>query len=183
MRLKHKIFIILYVFLFLMFGISMTYSVFRSNSTLASGNQNIAKFVFNNEGLDELEIPLINLVPNAPQEYLFQISNNGDSNVSNVSIDYQLSIKTYHFIPLKIELYLIENGKDVLVLDCNEETYTRNENNELLCNTATRTLEHSTEVVDNYKLIVKFEDGYSNASYSNLVDYINIEINSWQKIS
>jgi hypothetical protein len=40
---------------------------------------------------------------------------------------------------------------------------------------------HSSERLDNYKLKVKFSNEYNDEVYSNLTDYINLEIKSWQK--
>ena len=39
-----------------------------------------------------------------------------------------------------------------------------------------------SEVMDNYKLKLEFPDTYSSEEYANLVDFIDIEIKSWQKV-
>ena len=43
-------------------------------------------------------------------------------------------------------------------------------------------MEHSNKQVDNYKLDVEFPNSFNGTEYSNLVDYINIDITSSQKI-
>ena len=43
-------------------------------------------------------------------------------------------------------------------------------------------LEKSREQIDNYKLEITFPNEYHDEKYSNLVDYIKIEIDSWQKM-
>ena len=42
---------------------------------------------------------------------------------------------------------------------------------------------YSNSEIHNYKLEVEFPSTYNSEEYTNLVDYINLEINSWQKIS
>jgi hypothetical protein len=163
----------------LIFVTGITYSFFHSNTTLNSNDQNIAKFVFNAESLDQLEIPLIDLNPGDSKEYAFSVSNNNSGIVSNVTIEYQMTIKTFHLVPLVIQLYKL-NGEEELVLTC-DETYTRSLENELICNTPIQEMGHDSELSDNYKLKVEFPNEYNDEVYSNLVDYIDIEIKSWQK--
>ena len=96
---------------------------------------------------------------------------------SDVTILYQLTILTPHFSPLIIQVY---KGNE-LIMTC-DENYSRNSNNALVCNTSVFELSHSGENVDNYKLRVTFDSRYNDLSYSNLIDYINIEIKSYQKV-
>ena len=63
-----------------------------------------------------------------------------------------------------------------------DESYSRNENNELVCNSPIQELSHDDENMDNYKLRVTFDGLYNDESFSNLIDYINIEIKSYQKV-
>ena len=172
MKNRYKILIVAYLLSFLVFGVGITYSIFHSKTSLEGEAKNVAKCIFDQKGLDTLIIPLIDLVPNVLKEYPFSISNNDDINTSNVTIEYKLLLKTYHFAP-------IDNG-DNLVISC-DETAIRNASNELVCESDIKTLGHSNIGVDNYRLDVKFEDGYDSDIYSNIVDYINIEIKSWQK--
>lgn len=176
---KKRILIILIILVFLIFGFGITYSLFTS-STNMSANQNIAKFIFDAKTLDELHFELVDLTPGATKEYPFSISNNNSGNLSNVSIKYQMTIKTYHFVPLIIKLYYIDSEEENLIMTC-DETYTRNTENELICNTQILEMDYSSEKLDNYKLKVQFDEEYDSDLYSNLVDYINIEIKSWQK--
>ena len=63
-----------------------------------------------------------------------------------------------------------------------DENYSRNSNNELVCNTEVFELSHSNAKTDDYKLKITFDDRYSDLSYADLIDYINIEIKSYQKV-
>lgn len=175
--MKYKILISLFVTMFFIFGIGITYSCFTYDAQISTVDQKIAKFIFDTESLDRLELPLVNLAPGQSEEYDFSISNSSDEKLSDVSILYQLTILTPHFSPLIIELY----KDDELFLTC-DESYSRNDNNELVCNSSIQELSYDDESVDNYTLKITFDGLYSDESYSNLIDYINIEVKSYQKV-
>ena len=59
----------------LFFGAGITYSIFTSNASLISADQNIAKFIFNTQTLDEINIMLNDLKPGDTKNYNFSISN------------------------------------------------------------------------------------------------------------
>ena len=42
-------------------------------------------------------------------------------------------------------------------------------------------LKHSEGSSDEFNLVVKFPKEYNSESYSGLVDFLNIELKSWQK--
>jgi hypothetical protein len=147
---------------------------------MVSNEQDVAKFVFNAQSLDQIQLPLIDLNPGSTKEYTFAVSNNYAGSLSDVTIEYQMTIETYHLIPLVIELYKMNGETEELILTC-DENYTRNSENELICNSSTQEMGYSTLKLDNYKLKVTFPNQYNGEAYSDLVDYINIEIKSSQK--
>ena len=63
-----------------------------------------------------------------------------------------------------------------------DETYSRNNENELVCNTPIRRLDHTERKIDNYELKVSFPQEYNSEEYANLVDFIDLEIVSNQVI-
>lgn len=175
--MKYKIFLVLFVSAFIVLSMGITYSYFNTNASMSSVDQKIAGFIFNAEQVDHLELPLVNLVPGESYEYNFSVTNTSSDRISNVSIEYQLIIKTKHFSPLIIELY---KGQDV-ILKC-DETYSRDDNNDLICNSPVQSMTHSLETKDDYKLKVTFDSNYNSIEYANLIDFINIEIKSYQKV-
>lgn len=175
--MRYKILLGLFIVMFLIFSLGLTYSYFNSEVSYISVDQKLASFIFDTETLDRLELPLADLTPGETQEYNFSISNTKSNKTSDVTILYQLTILTPHFSPLIIQVY---KGNE-LIMTC-DENYSRNSNNELVCNTSVFELSHSGENVDNYKLRVTFDSRYNDLSYSNLIDYINIEIKSYQKV-
>ena len=175
MKMKYKIMIILASLIAITFFSGITYSIFNSNSNLIV-DQKIAKFVFEAQKLDHLELQLDSLTPGSSKEYLFEVTNTNEVK-SNVTLNYQLTIKTFHFMPLVIELY---KGED-LIMTC-DESYSRNDNNELVCNSLVQEMLNDTEVLDSYKLKIIFPSEYNTLEYADLVDFLDIEIKSWQKI-
>lgn len=178
--MKKKMLLSFIILLLTVFTTGITYSVFTSNILLNS-NQKIAKFVFNTEMLDSLSLPLSGLTPGEEMEYSFEVSNNSKGIKSNITLNYNMIIKTYHFIPTTIKLYRVIDGSEELFMTC-DESYTRNDVNELVCNTSTLEMKYSSNEIHEYKLKVSFDSNYSSIEYTDLIDYINIEINSWQKI-
>ena len=84
-------------------------------------------------------------------------------------------------MPLDIELYKVTGDQQELVMKC-DETYSRNQNNELVCNSSVMEMSNDQDVLDNYRLRVTFPNEYDTEEYANLVDFIDIDIESWQKI-
>lgn len=178
--MKRKLMIFVSMLVVIAFGTGITYSVFTSDS-LGIMNQKIAKFIFNAEEVDELHLSLTDLYPGVTKEYQFSVSNNSSGKTTNVTLNYNMIIKTYHFMPTEIKLYKIDGDAETPIISC-DETFNRNDENELVCNTETIEMSYKAEEMHNYKLEVTFPSKYSSEEYTDLVDYIDIEINSWQKI-
>lgn len=180
--MKKKFILIVFLGILVIFLSGITYSLFNSSATLVSTNQGIASFIFETKNLEHIDLNLNGLIPGDKKEYLFSVTNTNENDIiSDVVIQYQLNIKTYHFIPLTIELYKMDGEKETFIKECNE-TSARNSDKELICDMPVAILTNSETQTDNYKLKIEFPETYNDISYSNLVDFINIEIESWQKI-
>lgn len=178
---KDKVLTILVLMAFLMLGYGVAYSVFDSSATISSSDTEIASFIFNSESTDQFQLSLNDLKPNDVLEYNFLVSNNYSGKRSDINIEYLIGIRTYYFIPLTIELYKMNGEEEELIIIC-DETHHRNAQNELMCDTEIQELRYDSENIINYKLKVSFVSGYDDEIYSNLVDYIDIKLESWQKI-
>ena len=180
--MKYKVLIVLFVLALLLFGSGITYSIFYSE-TGGIVDQKIAKFVFDAQKLDNLSLTIDDLYPSSSKEYLFSVSNNYQETKSDVTLEYQMTIKTFHFMPLVIELYKITDNNEELLLTCNEEQFSRNQENELVCNSAIQQMAYDEEALDNYKIKVTFPVEYNTLEYTELVDFLDVEIKSWQKLA
>lgn len=177
-KIKLNIIVMLVCGIILIFGSGITYSLFTSSSRLIA-NQKVAKFIFEAKKTDLIELPITNINPGDETEYTFQVANSLNSKQSDVTINYQITIKTYHFMPLDIELYKVENDEEIKLLTCDETYYGRSDN-QLICNTEIQKMSHNTAKMDDYKLKMTFPAKFNDENYTELVDYIDIEINSWQ---
>lgn len=172
---KRLIIIIIFVFAFL--GVGITYSMYTSSAKI-KGDIALASFIVDAERKDHIDIELSNINPGDEVFYNFSISNNSDKKTSDVTIVYNITIKTMHFIPLEISLY---DSSDNLVMSC-DEAYSRNEKNELECKSEDVLMAYTRNVKDDYYIKILFPEEYNSYEYSSLIDYLNIEINSTQKI-
>ncbi len=177
---KSKTLVILFVLIFLVLSLGLTYSIFYSKSGLKTDDQNLAKFVVNAEVLDELELSLIGLKPGSVEEYLFSISNNQSGVKSDVSIEYEIIIKTYSFLPLEISLYKVEDEEEELILTCDDSE--RDLYNNVVCISPSQIMEHDSIKEDDYLLKVSFPEEEDDYRYALMVDFINLEIDSAQII-
>lgn len=180
--MRKKIVTILFSLLILVLGLGVTYSAFVSERDLIV-NQGIASFIFEANQTDQISLSLNDLKPGDNVSYNFSVrnsrGNDSDVNISNVTINYQILITTFHFIPLDIELYKGKDEKPIMV--CNEQ-FNRNDNNEVLCTSEIQSMSYDESVIDEYIIKAKFDEKYSDIEYSDLIDYIDIEIKSWQKV-
>lgn len=172
---KYHLIIIFLIAIFIFLSAGITYSLFNAKA-YGSLNEKIAKFVFEANKLDGFELPIKEIVPGISKEFNFQVTNEVSQKRSDVSIGYQITIKTFHFMPLEIGLY---DEKDELIMTC-DESFTRNDLNELVCNTAILTMPYDVSSVRNYKLKVSFPEEYNSEDYVGLVDFIALQINSHQ---
>jgi len=178
---KKKIVLTLGIISIIIFASGITYSIFNSNASLTTTDQNIAKFIFDAKEVSNINLPLQNLLPGESNRHLFQVSSIEENTSSEVDISYQIIIKTYHFIPLEINLYQEIDEDKILVLTC-DETYSRNDANELVCNAPINRLLRAESNLHEYSLEILFPTEYNDEIYTGLVDYISLEIKSWQEI-
>lgn len=181
MKVKKKIMLIGMLGILVLFLTGITYSLFTSGTKMLSTNQGIASFIFETKNLDSIDLNLSGLKPGDKKEYLFSVTNSKKDKTSDITVNYQLTIKTYHFIPTTINLYKIIDDKEEFVGKC-DETASTNSENKWVCNMPISTLSNTVEQTDDYKLEISFPTEYSDVTYANLVDFIDIEIQSWQKI-
>ena len=175
--MQRKLKIILVLMLLIPCFYKITYSFFNTETSLAIKNVEIAEFIFEAKRTNHIELEFENLKAGETKEYEFQVSNTKDENITNVTTEYQITINTFHFMPLLIELY----KNDKLVMTCDEK-YSRNEDNALVCNSDIWELEHNSTKTDKFKIKISFASEYNSLEYTDLVDYIDIDISSWQKI-
>ena len=173
--MKKKI-VILTVLIMFFLTTGVTYSLYTSSKDI-NIESSLASFIVDVKKTDNIDIPLSDIKPGTELVYDFSVSNNSKDKTSDVFIIYNITLNTMHLMPLGINLY-DESGN--LVLTCNEEN-TRNIRNELECKSNDIEMAYDKDIKDNYTLKVKFDSLYNESSYADLVDYINLKVDSYQK--
>ena len=176
--MKYRVLIIVILFGLITCFSTVTYSLFTSETSFSIKNMEIAEFIFETKRTNHIGLDFMDLKPGDDNEYFFEVTNTKDNVITNVTTQYQITVKTFHFMPLLIELYKDDNK----VMTCNEDYYSRNADNALVCNSEIWELNHKSTETDKFKLKVSFPKEYNSSAYTELVDYIDIDISSWQKI-
>ena len=178
--MRNKLKIILILVLLIPCFYKITYSFFNTETSILAKNGEIAEFIFEAKRTSHIELDFENLKAGESREYDFQVTNTKDDNITNVTTEYQITIKTFHFMPLLIELY----KNDELVMTCEEnEKYLRDADNALVCDSDIWELDHVSSKTDDFKIKILFPSQYNSLEYTDLVDYIDIDISSWQKLN
>ena len=173
--MKKKILIIIIMFM-LISVTGITYSLY-TNMVKKEIPISLASFNVGVERKNSLDITLNDLEPGSVNRYDFSVLNNTNENISDVSIYYNIVLKTGNYMPLDIKLY--DSSNNVLF---DSKDGTRTDENELLLKTEDILMPYSENVKDDYSLEVVFPEEYSGEEYSGLVDYINLTIEATQKI-
>ena len=173
--MKKRLFII--AIMFMLIGVTgITYSLY-TNMVKKEIPISLASFSVGVERKETLDIDLSDLEPGSVKRYDFSVLNNSNETMSDVSILYNIVLKTGGYMPLDIKLY---DSSDNLLFDSTNGI--RTEDNELLLKTNDIVMPYSTSTKNDYSLEVTFPLEYSGEEYSGLVDYINLTIEASQKI-
>lgn len=173
--MKKKVLIIIIMFM-LISVTGITYSLY-TNMIKKEVPILLASFSVGVERKTTLDIDLSDLEPGSINRYDFSVLNNIDESMSDVSISYNIVLKTGNYIPLEIKLY---DSSDNVLLDSENGTIT---DDALVLKTEDIVMPYSKSVKNDYSLEVVFPEEYSGEEYSGLVDYINLTIEAGQIIN
>ena len=172
--MKKKILIIIVMFMLISIT-GITYSLY-TNMIKKDIPISLASFSVGVDKKPTLDIDLSDLEPGSVNHYDFSILNNINENMSDVSIVYNIILKTGNYMPLDIKLY---DSSENLLFDSSNGAKTEDG---LLLKTDDIIMPYSESVKNDYSLEVVFPEEYSGEEYSGLVDYINLTIEASQKI-
>lgn len=181
-----KINILIIILLLIVKIMPVTLSKYQS-SGVGNMNSNIAFYLISPDYLTK-NIKLADLIPSSnPYVYNFTIGNIKEEKVSEVDIEYTLSIVTTTNLPLRYELYenanyleegsvnLIGTSNTVIALD-GDGTYFQSftfEKEELF---------YQTPTTNTYTLVVYFDETDNDAKYQDVVEGVRIIVDSRQII-
>ncbi len=120
---------------------------------------------------------------NEPYTYSFSVSNTNGTKRTETNLEYDLSIKTTTNLPLSYKLYLNSvytdaNAEDAItdsdVIQDDDGTYFN------IFSTDTKYFTHSYNETNNYQLVVYFPSTYVDEMYQDIIELIEIRIDSKQ---
>lgn len=176
---------ILVLFVCLVVTIYFTPVVFSKyeSDTVSVANANIAFYLLKENYYTE-SLQLVEMVPrSAPYAYSFTVSNNDGTNRLETDLEYDLTIVTTTNLPLDYELYLNEtyNASGATNIIVNDTTATDVDGTYFRTMTTPKETFGFTENQTNtYTLVVYFPSTYISYLYQDILENIEIIINSKQ---
>ena len=121
------------------------------------------------------ELKLGKISPDGKEHYyIINVSNYNDSKVSEVDMEYSLSLRTTTNIPVSYKLYLNDNTENIIGT---KELVTDNDNMYFYkYNSISSEFNKNVKKNDKYKLVVYFDKEYSDEKYQNLIDSVEITV-------
>lgn len=187
-KVKNDFNLVIILIVILIFLVLIIPSAFSRYETTGSSNLNnpIAYYVVE-AGYQYLDVRIPNMVPREePYIYNFSVANNKDNKRAEVSLEYDLSIKTTTNLELDYELFLNEDyqnlsAQNIIVQDTiiQDEHYTYLRN----MTTPKQYFSHLYDEENQYTLVIYFDEIYKNYIYQDIIESIFIIIDSKQTIN
>ncbi|MGN1327531.1 MAG: hypothetical protein ACI4VQ_05620 [Clostridia bacterium] len=179
-----QILILLLSLLLLTKIISLTLSKYQSS---ASGNPNIqVAFYVIEKDFSTMTINLDSLFPSdEPYVYTFSISNTNGEKMCETDMEYDLQIRTTTNLPITYELYMNENYNDsgaTSIIKSNEIIQDENNTYFRVITTDTQNFTYTQEKTNVYQLVIYFPAEYNTINYQDIIEGIEISVNSRQVI-
>lgn len=186
-KLKYIVLLlVLTVFLIMATLLTPTTKSKYASETNSSAETQIAFYLLHEDYLTN-SILLEEIAPrNAPYTYNFRIANTNGTSRTETDLQYDLSIRTTTNLPLTYELYLNEtytdnNAEDIItdsdVVQDDDGTYFN------VFTTSTRYFYHTYNETNQYQLVVYFPSTNISEIYQDIVESIEITVNSKQIIN
>ena len=179
-----KLLILVFVLILLIKMISFTYSKYESRAN-TKPNIIVAFYVLNKD-YQSMNLNLDELFPrDEPYIYTFSISNTKGQKRCQTDLEYELSIKTTTNLPITYELYKNQNYNDDNatsikktdeIIQDEDGTYFR------IITTETESFSFREDETNIYQLVVHFPQEYNTINYQDIIEGIEITVNSKQII-
>ena len=179
-----KLLILVFVLILLSKMISFTYSKYESRAN-TKPNIIVAFYVLNKD-YQSMNLNLDELFPREePYIYTFSISNTKGQKRCQTDLEYELSIKTTTNLPITYELYKNQNYNDDNatsikktdeIIQDEDGTYFR------IITTETESFSFREDETNIYQLVVHFPQEYNTINYQDIIEGIEITVNSKQII-
>lgn len=179
-RLKLEIIILLILLVMLCFLIPFTLSRFK---TEARGDAPIdIAFYLLNDTYTNQNITLDEMKPGDEKSYTFSVSNTDGTNRSEVTLEYEVVVRTTTNLQLEYELEEITSGEENDVI-LSQNTITDDDGTYFKeIKTSSETFEYSSDETKLYKLTIKYPEQHKHHKNQGICESIEIKILSKQKI-
>ncbi len=186
-KLKYIVLLsVLTVFLIMFTLLTPTTKSKYATETNSNAQTQIAFYLLHEDYLTS-NILLDEIAPrNEPYTYNFKIANNRDIKITETDLQYDLSIRTTTNLPLTYELYLNEvytdnNAQNIItdenVVQDDDGTYFN------IFSTDTEYFGHITKETNEYQLVVYFPSINIDEIYQDIIESIEITVDSKQIIN
>lgn len=186
-KITKRIIIILILLCFLILLtqlIRLTFSRFESDAT-SSSNIPVAFYVLN-EGFQNMNLNLDSLIPrNEPYVYTFTISNSNGEQICNTDMEYTLTIRTTTNLPLEYNLFMNQDYTDSAsqsIIETNQVEKDSSGTYFRIITTQKQNFSFKQEQTNTYQLVVNFPEKYNTIDYQDVIEGIEITIDSMQII-
>ena len=177
--LYFKLIILIMCFLIVLRIFALVLSKYESEAN-SDANVDIAFYLFN-EDFKQMTLNLDKIFPKEDEYiYIFSIGNEEQGKTPEIDIEYDLTIRTTTNLPLTYELYINDNTESIIQTNEIEQdqdgTYFRK------ITTNTENLYYQEPKTNIYSLVVKFPESYNNKEYQDIIEMLEITIDSKQMI-
>lgn len=177
-----KLVILIMCFLIFLRIVNLVLSKYESEAK-SSANVDIAFYLLQ----EDYKTMTLNLASIFPQKdsyiYTFSIGNQDGEKTAEIDLAYDLTIKTTTNLPLTYQLVKKNNldTTDMIKTNTIEKdeygTYFR------IITTETENLYYKTPQTNTYQLIINFPENYNTINYQNIIEALEINVNSHQLTS
>lgn len=173
----NKITLIILGILVLLLIIRGTMASFETNGS-GKARADIAFYVLDVSRQTE-SLKISDIKPNdSDNVYTIDVSNYLNNKITDVDMEYSLSIRTTTNIPVTYSLYLNDDTTNIM----SNRTLEKDSNGTYFYkyDSISKTFSHGVSRRDSYKLVINFSSKYKNYDYQGLIDSIEISVNAKQ---
>lgn len=179
-----QILILLLSLILLIRIISLTFARYESRANTNS-NIEVAFYVINKD-FSKMNLNLDSLFPSdEPYIYYFSISNTDGTNICETDMEYDLTIRTTTNLPIEYDLYMNQQYNDEGATSIIKENKIEQDENGTyfrIITTEKEEFSYLNEKENIYQLVLKFPSQYSHINYQDVIEGIEITVDSRQVI-
>ena len=183
-RVYVKLVILLLCLIILIRMFTLVLSKYESE-TNSNTNVDIAFYLLN-EDYKTMQLNLASIFPqNDAYVYTFSIGNTDREKQAEVNLEYELSIRTTTNLPLTFELYMNQEYTDSNAVNIVKTNEIKQDDDGTFFRYITvekEILNYDTPKTNTYQLVIHFPENYNTEEYQDIIEMLEITVNSKQII-